>query len=762
MSAPSICEQIFRRGIEISRHHFKGVYVCTIGKNAEVICTLYEGDNFDEVSDNDSADLNSKYGPLTFLYQGHCATLRPWNPRECVIAAGIRNLLVHFPIRPGTRIFALDCSLMTLSHIADTIGSSGHLVGVIDYASSDRPSQEELSKFLRRHSCAQVILEDVKNATLDRYERLLSVSEACRFTFLMALHPRLGEHSPAKVLATLGADSQKVCDRIFSFLQCNEVAKTKCLVSCHCPPEIHADTIREVVLTHIDIIHQWRRANFGKFDESSKKRDDTAAEDSDKNEDDDGDGVGDSTQAEKEEKGDRSKEGDRSKAKKISKSDADNVPRWVLMGLATDHIVANSTDAESAVPKLSAVVDAMKRLKSGIRTGLLAKEQLLLTPYFANRFLLLLRYAARRDERGQKSAKKMSAPPGLEIGPNQDTQTNGDQPAASSSSTAPTGSAMPLPSFLGGGGDGKLSKPASAPPGLSPPAGLTSPAGLAPGLLSGLANLDQSQMEILARQAAALTAAAAANAPANAYSAPQRSAPSPHPALELDPGPIQIPQELMGSTPADLHQFGMPLNAGALPLSAARGRNEANLQIAPISRRGFDPSLSVPGLMGHDAPHFSGMGDFGASGIWGPPSLPQERGQDSQRASLQDMGLGIWGPPGLSDRGNDIFGGPHQNAPPAPPLGLGIWGASEGGGSNHLGPAGRGHAGAGGSAFDLDVQRALSAQVEAQRAAATPGQRRAGPNNSAAFGYGQQQKGGGKGNFPPGPRHPGVPPGRFQ
>jgi fibrillarin-like rRNA methylase len=234
--------QIFRHGVDISRHHLKGVYVCMIGKKRNqcsqspesVICSLREGrsEDSEEVEvDREKQGGNSKpsYGPITLSYQGAHVTLRPWDPYNCVIGAGIHNRLIHFPFRPGTRVFALNSTLQTLSHIADIVGGNGRVIGVIDESYPQRPSQADLSKFLKRHPGVSVIMADVQNASLETYERLLSIPDSSRYAFLMATHPRLGENSPARVLKDA---PQKVFKLIFDFLECTDAAKVKCLLGC--------------------------------------------------------------------------------------------------------------------------------------------------------------------------------------------------------------------------------------------------------------------------------------------------------------------------------------------------------------------------------------------------------------------------------------------------------------------------------------------------------------------------------------------------
>merc|ERR1719476_295963 len=80
------------------------------------------------------------------------------------------------------------------------------------------------------------------------------------------------------------------------------------------------------------------------------------------------------------------------------------------------------------------IVDIMKRLSNGRRTGLMAKEQLLLTPYFPNHALVLFKYTSHRDERH-------GVPVGLTL--------NSTESSASPQMQPPSHKTMPLPSFGG-------------------------------------------------------------------------------------------------------------------------------------------------------------------------------------------------------------------------------------------------------------------------------------------------------------------------
>ncbi|CAE8599872.1 unnamed protein product [Polarella glacialis] len=395
--------QIFRHGIDISRHHLKGLYVCMVGKNrkksnnplAEVICTVRDGRSDECDWEDDAGACGSEYGPITLSYQGLDVILRPWDPEKCVLAAAIHNRLIHFPIRPGSVAFALGCSLRSLSHMADIVGPKGHIVNVIciNDPSQTVPGDSQLVSFHRRHPNVSVISADVQAATLEKYELLLSVPDSSKYAFLMATHPRLGATSPARLLTE---DAPKLCKHIFDFLECGYPAITKCLVVCHWPADTAVDVVREVVLTHIDILQRWRPSkNISLLEEEP-----------------DSAGGIDSTEAER----DTDRDGDKHSSKRSkNKEEVGSVPQWVFLDIPTDNIRAGSPDANLHT-KLIEVVDDMKRFTSGLRTGLLAKEQLLLSPYFPSHALLLLKYAMHLDDFTMNLTKnKFPLPPGLEI-----------------------------------------------------------------------------------------------------------------------------------------------------------------------------------------------------------------------------------------------------------------------------------------------------------------------------------------------------------
>jgi len=406
--------------------------MCMIGKDrkqpphsiAEVICTLRETkqeiEAYSDISPSDGGN-----DPITLTYQDMHVTLRPWDPYCCVIAAAIRNHLIHFPIKPGSGVMMLGCSLQTLSHISDIVGPTGRLIGVIDVNQTKKPTSEELRKFFKYHPGVQVITEDVQQASFDRYERLLTLPTTSKIAFLMGLHPRLGAESPIAKLSE-AENTSDLIKRIFSFVDAGDAPAIKCLVVCHWPPSTRVDAIRSLVLSHIDILQRWR---------ASKKTEDSAAGNAQATtsvmEDESGEETKDTDIAEKttsEPEGGGGTGSRKASKTKETKSEQDSVPLWVFVDLPTDHVIINNPNP-SMSQKLLEVVDDLKRLASGLRTGLLAKEQLLLTPYFPNHALLLLKYVAHRDAYGSAPSKKKHA------------QTSGDAATSSkdTSFAAPTG-----------------------------------------------------------------------------------------------------------------------------------------------------------------------------------------------------------------------------------------------------------------------------------------------------------------------------------
>jgi len=429
--------EFLRYGLDISTHNHKGVYSCQIGKNRkqtrasthEVICTLRKGQqesvpNFDTGPEiGPKHEHGPKHDPITLTYQGTPWTLRPWDPYACVIAAGIRNRLIHFPIRSGSGVLALGCSLQTLSHIADVVGSDGRLIGVFNEAEDERPSSEELRTFYKSHPGVSVVVEKIHSATLESYERLLSLPLSSKYAFLMALHERLGAKSPARTLLR-AEQPTRIARHIFSFLDSGDAPDVRCLVVCHWPPGTCIEDIRSVVLSHVHILQQWRASR--KIDEQAN----TAAD----SESGDGEETAEKDAAEKSTGvTDTNLEG----SKRRSKDEQESAPLWIFLRLPTDGLSSNSQDG-CVNKKLLQAVANLKKLPSGPRTGLVAKEQLLLAPYFPNHALLLLKYFLHRDARSSKTTKKsIPSPPGLPF------PSEGAPP----DERPPSSGSVPVPSF---------------------------------------------------------------------------------------------------------------------------------------------------------------------------------------------------------------------------------------------------------------------------------------------------------------------------
>jgi len=709
--------QILRHGIDISRHHLKGVYVCMIGKDrkqpphsiAEVICTLRET-NQEIIPYSDISPGDGGNDPITLTYQDMHVTLRPWDPYTCVIAAAIRNRLIHFPIKPGSGVLMLGCSLQTLSHIADIIGPSGRLIGVIDAHQEKRPTSEEFRKFFKYHPGVHVVTEDVQQASLERYERLLSLPLSSKYAFLMALHPRLGAESPAGKLSE-AEDSKAIMRRIFSFVEGGDALAIKCLVVCHWPPNTRVDVIRSVVLSHIDILQRWRASKKtepgAKLELEKDCSDDEDAKDTD---------IADRTTSEP----DAANAGSRKKDSKSkdSKGEQDSVPLWVFVDLPTHHVIINNPNPNMN-HKLLEVVDDLKRLASGLRTGLLAKEQLLLTPYFPNHALLLLKYVAHRDAcGGVPSKKKMAAPPGLASGSAADSPSGPQRP--------PGIGALPMPSFAtkfgvpapdggsgglgggglggggpggGGGGGGSASKKAEAAASSSGAAcsSAATPAVVGPPGLSVLAGGASGS----APCSAAVASSASGGGPSQQKSQQAANKAARKPAavrLEMYDNEQQAPQGLpVGLVGGDQNAIALAGDVGggindySMVAAGNRGLPGSQGGCLPVQRHASMP----PGGAGMLMPRSKGQGGMdnsrAAAGLPGrhPMMHGGMPGAVDHYGGLNPVDLPP-GPCGLPDRGAQMWGGPQQVGPPGhmPPPGL--WGGDYSQEPLPVGPASRG------------------------------------------------------------------------
>jgi len=571
-----------KHGFTINQHHLKGVYVSIIGKYwkqstspAEIICTLREVRDADSDSDTDPFDPDAKYGLISICRGGVREILRPWDPHTCFMAAAIHNHLINFPVRPGSCVFAIDCSLQTLSHIADIMSNNRRLIAVIDTNNEKRPAPEELNRFLRTYPGTSFVVDDIQNATLERYERLLSLPDASKYAFLMAWHPRLGAQSPARKLLD-ALEPPKLAQHIFDFLQYDDIAQVKCLVFANAGAQPQIEVIRRVVLSHIDIFKRWKTSARTIEPQASAADKEDGEEDGKVDGEVDGkvDGeVGGEADC-KEDGRDDGKESNREDGKEDNRT-PEPLSLRVLMNFLIVPNGASSKVADERTELTQALRDMM-RLPSGLKTGLFAKEQLSLKPYFSNH-LLLLKYSALHDERGRKPRKKtIRPPPGLEdVGGEPMANAAGGDPAAKAvrQRSTPMTNEVPMPAFsssLGGG-----SKPRS--PALAAP-GLVAPGLVAPGM-------------------AALAAAAAQEAQTVPASVLRTSGVRKGHKVHYAPTGVQASDGPFGgcfgspTTTSSTAMPGAPPPHTALSIVASRGV-ERRPTLEQLANRGFWPSMA--------------------------------------------------------------------------------------------------------------------------------------------------------------------------
>jgi hypothetical protein len=69
-------------------------------------------------------DVLVKSGEETQVY-------RSWDPTRCPLAAGILSGLYHFPFKSGDIVTVCHCSCITITHLADIVGPTGQVRGIV-------------------------------------------------------------------------------------------------------------------------------------------------------------------------------------------------------------------------------------------------------------------------------------------------------------------------------------------------------------------------------------------------------------------------------------------------------------------------------------------------------------------------------------------------------------------------------------------------------------------------------------------------------
>mmetsp|Transcript_73225 Transcript_73225/g.214676 ORF Transcript_73225/g.214676 Transcript_73225/m.214676 type:complete len:716 (+) Transcript_73225:50-2197(+) len=383
---------ILRYGIEVSKHSLQGVHILstkekkkpdgTSSPPCEIMCTLLEGCTVGNAIDSGLPEP----GPITVTYRGMPATLRPWDPHSCVMAAAIDQGFLHFPIRPCGRVFVVGCSLTTLSHISDILGPSGRLIGIIsDGVQHQKPTPEMFRTFFLRYPHATIISTNTQYASFECYQRLLSLPDSSKMAFLMAFHSRLGAASPARKLSV---DRKKLVGLIFSFILCDDAADVNTLVFGQWPDGTSANTVCEAVLAHIDILRQWTRLR-----RAAAKLQDEAQSGSNSD-------IPLGAEEGKDTASSAAEQHRKSRAR--STQEGDSQLKWVLLDVPSESTVNSSSSGE--------VFGQWAQLTSKLRRGLVVKEQLVLRPHLPHRSLLLLKYSRHHDSRAMKADETQRAP----------------------------------------------------------------------------------------------------------------------------------------------------------------------------------------------------------------------------------------------------------------------------------------------------------------------------------------------------------------
>jgi len=269
-------------------------------------------------------------------------TFSPWNPYMCPIAAGIYNNLWHVPARYGWSILLVNPNVHTICHLSNVVGTTGRVTAFIEGDLDER--------FMRlQKNRSNVFLASAPvNKDLEECERILGLSNRCKYAFLMGLHSRLGANSFVKLLASApGADSTKLTQLIFSFVEYRALARVTSIIICSSNSVQNVVDTQKIALNYIDIVRKWKLSSH--------------------------------------------------------EQGVPSVPTskiWVLMHLPVGSDTIN-------VDKL---VKGMKQEGDGNPTGLFPKELVGLKPFFDKCALLLLKYEKPQEEENEQVVSSDNVP----------------------------------------------------------------------------------------------------------------------------------------------------------------------------------------------------------------------------------------------------------------------------------------------------------------------------------------------------------------
>eukprot|EP00811_Abedinium_folium_P026586 NODE_3932_length_1959_cov_5.504913.p1 GENE.NODE_3932_length_1959_cov_5.504913~~NODE_3932_length_1959_cov_5.504913.p1 ORF type:complete len:403 (+),score=65.96 NODE_3932_length_1959_cov_5.504913:260-1468(+) len=287
----------------------------------------------------------------------------------------------------------------------------------------------------------------------------------------MSLHPRLGAESSARCLSE-DSDPPALFRRIFSFLECYDVAKCTCIVACRFPAKVRAEGVRVQLLAHVNILQCWRRPpkewvqaleNEPQVVEgdagaaAAATVDDAASDNSGATPAEPGPAAASTEQAASaapavpEVAG--SEDPNNAKGTTAAVKPVESAPSallWVMLDIPLDTVISRAVENNPVE-----AVEEIKWTDDGLRTGLFPKEQLLLQPFLPRRVVSVLKYVPHCDQR--LSARMR---PGAGVGPGLDPE--GQPHRADVWMRPPSIASVPLPAF------GSRSGPEKAPAPVAP------------------------------------------------------------------------------------------------------------------------------------------------------------------------------------------------------------------------------------------------------------------------------------------------------